>query len=112
MASSMKGSAGVSTSLLPTTAWNNLTVFIDWNKQQLDGELEEIINPFDLEGKFRAFGFFDVVTVKGDDIAGLLAVVQPVPPADAQPRVVILTALKGRGAYASEQLTNFSPLYA
>lgn len=78
---------------------NNLTVFIDWNKQQLDGELEEIINPFDLEGKFRAFGF-DVVTVKGDDISGLLAVVQPVLPADARPRVVSLTALKGRGCHA------------
>lgn len=75
---------------------NNLTVFIDWNKQQLDGELEEIINPFDLEGKFRAFGF-DVVTVKGDDIAGLLAVVQPVLPADARPRVVILDSIKGQG---------------
>ncbi|EGY0907842.1 transketolase, partial [Salmonella enterica subsp. enterica serovar Newport] len=84
---------------------NNLTVFIDWNKQQLDGELEEIINPFDLEGKFRAFGF-DVVTVKGDDIAGLLAVVQPVPPADAQPRVVILDSIKGQGVPYLEQLTN------
>lgn len=84
---------------------NNLTVFIDWNKQQLDGELEEIINPFDLEGKFRAFGF-DVVTVKGDDIAGLLAVVQPVLPADAQPRVVILDSIKGQGVPCLEQLTN------
>lgn len=84
---------------------NNLTIFIDWNKQQLDGELEEIINPFDLEGKFRAFGF-DVVTVKGDDIAGLLAVVQPVPPADAQPRVVILDSIKGQGVPCLEQLTN------
>ncbi len=84
---------------------NNLTVFIDWNKQQLDGELEEIINPFDLEGKFRAFGF-DVVTVKGDDIAGLLAVVQPVPPADARPRVVILDSIKGQGVPCPEQLTN------
>ncbi|EAB5130474.1 transketolase [Salmonella enterica] len=89
---------------------NNLTVFIDWNKQQLDGELEEIINPFDLEGKFRAFGF-DVVTVKGDDIAGLLAVVQPVPPADAQPRVVILDSIKGQGVPCLEQLTNSHHLH-
>lgn len=29
---------------------NNLTVFVDWNKQQLDGELDEIICAFDLEG--------------------------------------------------------------
>ncbi len=50
---------------------NNLTVFVDWNKLQLDGRLDEIIRAFNLEDKFRAFGS-DVVTVKGDDIPGLL----------------------------------------
>lgn len=84
---------------------NNLTVFVDWNKQQLDGELDEIINPFDLEGKFRAFGF-DVVTVKGDDIEGLLNVVKPVLPAEARPRVVILDSIKGQGGACLEQLSN------
>ncbi|MGG7444766.1 transketolase [Kosakonia oryzendophytica] len=84
---------------------NNLTVFVDWNKQQLDGELDEIICAFDLEGKFRAFGF-DVCTVKGDDIAGLLEVVKPVPPADARPRLVILDSVKGQGVPYLENLSN------
>ena len=84
---------------------NNHTVFVDWNKQQLDGQLDEIINPFDLEGKFRAFGF-DVVTVKGDDIEGLLNVVKPVLPAEARPRVVILDSIKGQGVPCLEQLSN------
>ncbi|HEA3446960.1 TPA: transketolase [Escherichia coli] len=84
---------------------NNLTVFVDWNKQQLDGQLDEIINPFDLEGKFRAFGF-DVVTVKGDDIEGLLNVVKPVLPAEARPRVVTLDSIKGQGVPCLEQLSN------
>ena len=84
---------------------NNLTVFVDWNKQQLDGELDEIICAFDLEGKFRAFGF-DVVTVKGDDIPGLLEVVTPVPDAQARPRVVILDSIKGQGVPYLEQLSN------
>ncbi|GLR10679.1 transketolase [Mixta theicola] len=84
---------------------NNLTVFIDWNKQQLDGELDEIICAFDLEGKFRAFGF-DAVTVKGDDVAGLLERVQPVPATDARPRVVILDSIKGQGVPYLEQLGN------
>ena len=74
-------------------------MFVDWNKQQLDGQLDEIINPFDLEGKFRAFGF-DVVTVKGD-IEGLLNVVKPVLPAEARPRVVILDSIKGQGCRVS-----------
>lgn len=54
---------------------NNLTLFIDYNKQQLDGALDEVIQPFDLAAKFRAFGF-EVQTIKGDDIAALLAAVR------------------------------------
>lgn len=84
---------------------NNLTVFIDWNKQQLDGELDEIICAFDLDAKFRAFGF-DVSTVKGDDVVGLLEQVQPVPPADARPRVIILDSIKGQGVPYLEKLSN------
>lgn len=84
---------------------NNLTVFIDWNKQQLDGELDEIICAFDLDAKFRAFGF-DVATVKGDDVVGLLEQVQPVPAADARPRVIILDSIKGQGVPYLEKLSN------
>ncbi|AMG91264.1 transketolase [Citrobacter amalonaticus] len=84
---------------------NNLTVFVDWNKQQLDGELDDIINPFCLEDKFRAFGF-EAFTVKGDDIPGLLAVVQPVLDERARPRVVILDSIKGQGVAYLEQLPN------
>ncbi|CAM7397622.1 MULTISPECIES: transketolase [Citrobacter] len=84
---------------------NNLTVFVDWNKQQLDGELDEIIRPFSLDAKFRAFGF-DTITVKGDDIPALLAAVQPVPEAQARPRVIILDSIKGQGVPCLEQLSN------
>lgn len=84
---------------------NNLTVFVDWNKQQLDGELDEIICAFDLEGKFRAFGY-DVCTVKGDDIAAIVDAVAPRPAADARPRIVILDSIKGQGVPYLEQLGN------
>jgi len=84
---------------------NNLTVYVDWNKQQLDGELDEIICAFDLEGKFRAFGF-DVVTVKGDDIAGLLAASAPVADTQARPKLVILDSIKGQGVPYLENLSN------
>lgn len=84
---------------------NNLTVFVDWNKQQLDGALDEIICAFDLHEKFTAFGF-DVVTVKGDDIPGLLEAVKPVPAADARPRLVILDSIKGQGVQYLENLGN------
>lgn len=84
---------------------NNLTVFVDWNKQQLDGELDEIICAFDLAEKFSAFGF-DVVQVKGDDIAGLLAAVKPVRSGEQRPLLVVLDSVKGQGVPYLEQLGN------
>jgi len=82
-----------------------LTVFVDWNKQQLDGELDEIICAFNLEDKFRAFGF-DVVTVKGDDIAAILQAVQQEPAPGGRPRVVVLDSIKGQGVPYLENMSN------
>ncbi|MEG0869157.1 MAG: transketolase [Hafnia sp.] len=84
---------------------NNLTLFIDYNKQQLDGTLDEVIKPFDLKAKFSAFGF-DVVSVKGDDIAAIYDVVAPVRTCEQRPRVVILDSIKGQGVPYIEQLSN------
>ncbi|QCR35478.1 transketolase [Nissabacter sp. SGAir0207] len=86
-------------------ALHNLTLFIDYNKQQLDGRLEEVIKPFDLPGKFRAFGF-EVVTVKGDDIAAIHeAVATPREPGQP-PLAVILDSIKGQGVPYLEQMEN------
>ncbi|HEI8866481.1 TPA: transketolase [Serratia odorifera] len=84
---------------------NNLTLFIDYNKQQLDGLLDEVIRPFDLAGKFRAFGF-EVITVKGDDIDAICAAVAPVRSGEQRPLVVILDSIKGQGVAYLEQLAN------
>ncbi|XBS68640.1 transketolase [Acerihabitans sp. KWT182] len=84
---------------------NNLTLFIDYNKQQLDGPLDEIIRPFDLEGKFRAFGF-EVRTVKGADIEGIRATAAPVRDGGQRPLVIILDSIKGQGVPYLEGLAN------
>ncbi len=84
---------------------NNLLVFVDWNKQQLDGELDDIIRPFDLAAKFRAFGF-EVLTVKGDDIAALHQAAKSGSVADERPRLIILDSRKGQGVPCLEALSN------
>lgn len=84
---------------------HNLTLFIDYNKQQLDGALDEVIKPFDLAGKFTAFGF-DVQTVLGDDIAAIRDAVLPVRSGEQRPLVVILDSIKGQGVTYLENLHN------
>ncbi|VXC92901.1 Transketolase [Enterobacterales bacterium 8AC] len=84
---------------------HNLTLFIDYNKQQLDGALDEVIKPFDLAGKFTAFGF-EVQTVPGDDIAAIRDAVLPVRGGEQRPLVVILDSIKGQGVAYLESLQN------
>lgn len=41
----------------------------NWNKRQLDGTVDEILKPFNIEEKFRVFGF-GFCTVNGNDASG------------------------------------------
>ena len=84
---------------------NNLTVFLDYNKQQLDGTLEEIIKPFSFENKLKAFGF-DTVTIKGDDIKGIYEMVKKPRKENEKPLFVILDTVKGQGVEYIEKMKN------
>ena len=53
-----------------------------------------MLEPFDFEEKFRAFGF-DAVTVKGDDVMGLYAALTA--PVGDKPRAIIMDSVKGAG---------------
>lgn len=72
----------------------NLTIIIDYNKQQLDGDLVDIINPFDLNAKFTAFGF-QVAEVQATDIGKLVSTLSS--RQQNMPLVVILHSKKGQG---------------
>ena len=79
---------------------NNLGWLIDWNKRQLDGALCDVLEPFNLEEKFRAFGF-DACTVDGHDVEALHAALTK--PAQDKPIAIILDTVKGKGITSVEQ---------
>lgn len=79
---------------------NNLVWLVDWNKKQLDGYVENVLNTFDLEAKFRAFGF-DACTIDGNDVEQLYAILTK--QAADKPIAVILDTVKGRGVREVEQ---------
>ena len=72
----------------------NLTWLIDNNKKQLDGYTKDVLEPFDFEEKFRAFGF-EAVSIDGNDISQLENVLTR-KPVD-KPIAVILNTVKGKG---------------
>lgn len=79
---------------------NNMTIYIDYNKQQLDGYLEDVCKPFSFEEKAKAFGL-DAVTVKGDDIEAIrkYSLEQR-----EKPLVIVLDSVKGQGIEYIEKL--------
>ena len=79
---------------------NNLVWLVDWNKRQLDGALCDVLEPFNLEEKFRAFGF-DACTVDGHDVEALHAALTK--PAQDKPIAIILDTVKGKGVSSVEQ---------
>ena len=78
----------------------NLVWLIDWNKKQLDGYVTDILDPFDFEAKFRAFGF-DACTIDGNDVEQLRAALSK--KAEDKPIAIILNTVKGKGVTEVEE---------
>lgn len=79
---------------------NNLVTILDYNKQQLDGPIDEICKPFSYEEKFKSFGF-ETCVVKGDDIQELYTALTK---KTEKPLAVILDSVKGQGVKFIENL--------
>lgn len=77
-------------------ALDNLVTIIDWNKRQLDGALDEVVRPFDIAEKMRAFGF-DVQVVDGQDIQALDAALERAEITEGVAPCIVMDTVKGAG---------------
>ncbi|MCG8485411.1 MAG: transketolase [Clostridia bacterium] len=82
---------------------DHFIAFVDDNKKQLDGRVENICEPFDVENKFRAFGWH-AQTVKGYDIKEIYDAIEQAKAAKGMPSVIILDTIKGLGVSFAEKL--------
>lgn len=82
-------------------ALDHFVLFVDWNKKQLDGTLEEICEPCDLARKFEAFGFFAQM-VKGYDVEAICGAIDAAKAQKGKPSVVVLDTIKGIGISFAE----------
>lgn len=83
----------------------NLYVFVDDNKQQLDGPTKEIIDPLDFVSKFRAFGFYSE-RVNGHEPEAIYRAVKRGEAQRERPVAVILDTVKGKGIPYFEKMEN------
>ncbi len=80
---------------------DNLVVFIDYNKQQLDGYVDDI-NPLgDLQAKWQQFGWH-AQDVDGHDLEAIAAAITAAKETRGQSSVIVLHTIKGKGCSFAE----------
>ena len=82
---------------------NNCIVIIDDNKRQLDGYTKDVMNPFSIPDKMKAFGF-DVQVVKGNDIKAIDAAIEQAKAVKDQAVCIVLDTIKGQGVPYFEKM--------
>lgn len=75
---------------------NNLTAFVDFNGLQIDGNIEEVMNPSPIDKKFEAFGW-NVLVIDGHDIKAIQDAIEEAKKVKCKPTVIICNTVKGKG---------------
>lgn len=80
---------------------NNVIAFTDYNKLQLDGQIEDICDIAPLDKKWEAFGWNVIVVKNGHDCAEIdRAIIEA--KKSAKPTMIILNTTKGKGISFAE----------
>ena len=83
---------------------DNLCVIIDWNGLQIDGSVEEVMNPTPHDKKLEAFGFH-VISIDGHDFDQIEAAFNEAKTVKGKPTAIIAKTIKGKGvSYMEDQV--------
>ncbi len=82
---------------------NNIIVFVDCNKMQIDGLTKDISNVEDIEAKFRAFGFI-TDRIDGHDFEAIDQAIERAKATPIAPHCIVMDTIKGKGISFYENL--------
>ncbi|WP_430618381.1 transketolase [Enterococcus sp. DIV1767] len=82
---------------------NQCIVIIDDNKKQLDGPTKDILDPFDIQQKMTAFGFY-TEKVPGADMQAIDEAIERCKAIEDQAVCIVLDSVKGQGVPFFEEL--------
>lgn len=86
---------------------DNLTVFLDHNKLQIDGRVEEIKGLAPVGDKWKAFGWNVIDGVNGHSVEALANAVDKAVSAKGKPTIIIADTVKGKGVSFMEGNVDF-----
>ena len=75
---------------------DNLVAIVDWNGLQIDGTVEEVMNPTPHNLKFAAFGW-NVISIDAHDFDQIEAAFAAARQVKGKPTAIIAKSVKGKG---------------
>ena len=75
---------------------DNLTIFVDNNGLQIDGDIAEVMNPYPIDKKFESFGW-NVIVADAHDFDTIEEAVNTAKNTKGKPTAIILKSVKGKG---------------
>ena len=87
-----------------TCILDNLCVIVDNNGLQIDGKIADVMSPYPIPDKYRAFGFH-VIEISAHDFDQIEAAFAEAKTVKGKPTAIILTSVKGKGvSYMENQV--------
>lgn len=75
---------------------NNLTVFLDFNGLQIDGDIREVMNSTPIDKKFEAF-LWNVITIDAHDFSQIESAIAEAKAVTERPTLILAKSIKGKG---------------
>lgn len=75
---------------------DNLTIFVDNNGLQIDGNIAEVMSPYPIDKKFESFGW-NVIVADAHDFNSIEDAVNKAKNTKGKPTAIILKSVKGKG---------------
>lgn len=75
---------------------DNLCLVVDWNGLQIDGPVEEVMNPTPYDTKLKSFGF-NVICIDGHDFEQISSAFEQAKAFKGKPTAIIAKTVKGKG---------------
>ncbi len=75
---------------------DNLCVIVDNNGLQIDGKIENVMNPNPIAMKFKSFGF-ETIEIEGNDMNQILDAFETARQTKEKPTAIIAKTVKGKG---------------
>lgn len=85
---------------------DNLCAILDYNRFQIDGKVQEIMNLQPLADKWRSFGWH-VIEINGHNIKMILHAFQEAKEQNGKPTIIIADTVKGKGVSFMENVMDF-----